>query len=75
MAVGTKVKEYQMLTFSQSAIYPELSAAANLPFGGGSGGGFDDKDATPVSHPRPGEVPGAEFHVRLRGEPSGRSRP
>jgi type VI secretion system secreted protein VgrG len=30
----------------------------NLPFGGGSGGGFDDKDYTPVSHPRPGEVPG-----------------
>ena len=24
----------------------------------GSGGGFDDKDYTPVSHPRPGEVPG-----------------
>jgi hypothetical protein len=37
-----------MLTFLQSEIYHS----------GGSGGGFDDKDYTPVSHPRPGEVPG-----------------
>ena len=35
-----------------------IFTVGNLPFGGGSGGGFDDKDSTPVGHPRPGEVPG-----------------
>ena len=30
----------------------------NLPFGGGSGGGFDDNDAKPIQHPPPTEVPG-----------------